>query len=102
MVTLRKASQKKLEHRYADRFLSRSELQWDSQKSTKLTWLKGRRITGHAQEGRSVHLFVHYDSDQKFSYLGRVNYVSHEGEAPMRVRFELEQPLPSTVWKIWS
>ena len=102
MITLRKANQTRIEHRYADRFLSPSELQWESQASTKLSSVKGTRIVGQAAEGRSVHLFVQYDKDQKFSYLGRLKYVSHEGETPMRVRFELEQPLPSALWKIWS
>ena len=101
MVTLRKESQKKVEHRYADRFLSPSEFQWESQASTKADSLKGRRITGHKQERRRLHLFVQYDSHQNFAYLGEVTYVSHEGEMPMRVRFELQQPLPENLGKMW-
>lgn len=102
MITLRKTNQTKVEHRYADRFLSPKVLQWESQASTKVDSLKGRRIVGHAKEGRTVHLFVQYDSHQDFTYLGAVKYLGHEGEAPMRVRFELEQALPETLWKIWS
>ncbi len=102
MVTLRKADQKKVEHRYADRFLSRTELQWESQASTKRDSLKGRRIIGHTKEGRTVHLFVQYDSHQDFTYLGTVKYLSHEGQEPMRVRFELDQALPENLWKMWS
>ena len=64
--------------------------------------MKGRRIIGHAKEGRLVHLFVQYDSHQDFTYLGTAKYVSHESEEPMRVRFELEQPLPENLWKLWS
>jgi superfamily II DNA or RNA helicase/diadenosine tetraphosphate (Ap4A) HIT family hydrolase len=102
MVTLRKESQKKVEHRYADRFLSPTEFQWESQASTKADSLKGRRIIGHMQEKRRLHLFVQYDSHQSFSYLGEVAYVSHEGEAPMRVRFRLEQALPENLAKLWT
>ena len=102
MVTLRKTNQTKVEHRYADRFLSQSELQWESQASTTVESLKGRRIIGHAKEGRTVHLFVQYDSHQDFTYLGAVRYESHEGEKPMRVRFALEQTLPEALWKMWS
>jgi hypothetical protein len=102
MVTLRKSSQTKPEHRYADRFLSPTELQWESQASTKLDSAKGRRIVGHEQEGRTVHLFVQYDSHQDFTYLGTLKYLGHEGETPMRVRFQLGQALPETLWKMWS
>ena len=86
MVTLRKTNQTKLEHRYADRFLSPSELQWESQASTTVASLKGRRIIGHDAERRTIHLFVQYDSHQDFSYLGNIRYLGHEGEKPMRCR----------------
>jgi superfamily II DNA or RNA helicase/diadenosine tetraphosphate (Ap4A) HIT family hydrolase len=102
MVTLRKTNQTNVEHRYADRFLSPNELQWESQASTKVDSRKGQRIIKHAQENRTVHLFVQYDSRQAFSYLGVVKYLGHEGEAPIRVRFELEHALPETLWKMWS
>ena len=102
MVTLRKAHQAKVEHRYADRFLSPTEFQWESQASTKASSLKGTRIRKHAAEGRTIHLFVQYDSHQLFSYLGAVKYVDHEGETPMRVRFELSEALPTPLWKLWS
>lgn len=102
MVTLRKAGQNKIEHRYADRFLSRTEFQWESQASTKAEHLKGRRITGHEAEGRAIHLFVEYDSHQNFTYMGTVKFLGREGEAPMRVRFKLQTALPDTLWKLWG
>jgi superfamily II DNA or RNA helicase len=101
MVTLRKAGQLKIEHRYADRFLSPTELQWESQASTAADGLKGRRIRGIEDESRTIHLFVQYDSHQQFTYLGPVKYVSHEGEKPMRVKFDLQEPLPEALWRVW-
>jgi superfamily II DNA or RNA helicase/diadenosine tetraphosphate (Ap4A) HIT family hydrolase len=102
MVTLRKASQTNVDHRYSDQFVSANTLKWDSQASTKASSLKGRRITGHAAEGRTVHLFIQYDAHSPFTYCGAVSYVSHEGEAPMHVEFRLEQPLPESLYKLWS
>jgi superfamily II DNA or RNA helicase/diadenosine tetraphosphate (Ap4A) HIT family hydrolase/HKD family nuclease len=102
MVTLRKGGQTKVEHRYADRFLSPTEMQWESQASTKEDGLKGRRIRGVDGEARAIHLFVQYDSHKPFSYLGPVKYLSHEGEAPMRVRLGLESALPEALWKMWG
>ncbi len=101
MVTLRKGSGIKVEHRYADRFLSATELQWESQASTTADTLKGRRIRG-AEGPRTIHLFVQYESHQPLTYLGPVKYVSHEGDKPMRVHFELQQALPETLWKMWG
>ena len=102
MVTLRKGSQTKLEHRYADRFLTAQELQWESQASTGASSLKGRRIRGIAGKPQTIHLFVQYESHRAFTYLGPVRYIDHEGEKPMRVRFELGQPLTEALWKIWG
>ena len=102
MVTLRKGPQTKIEHRYADRFLSASLFQWESQASTTEDSLKGRRIRGADGEPRIIHLFVQYESHQDFTYLGPVKYQNHEGEKPMRVRFELQQPLTEALWKMWG
>ncbi len=102
MVTLRKAGQVKVEHRYADQFLSPSSLQWESQASTTLDSAKGRRITGHVAEGRALHLFVQYDAHSPFTYCGPLTYESHEGEKPMRVRFRLTHALPETLWRLWG
>lgn len=102
MITLRKAGSTKLEHRYADRFTSRAELEWDSQASTKEDSLKGRRIRGVDGAKRTIHLFVQYQAKSAFTYLGPVRYLSHEGEAPMHVRFAVAQPLPEELWRQWS
>jgi len=102
MVTLRKGDQKKIEHRYADRFLSAHEFQWESQASTTEASLKGRRIRGIEGEARTIHLFVQYEFHQTFTYLGPLKYVRHEGEKPMRVRFELQQPLTEALSKMWG
>lgn len=102
MVTLRKGHQKKLEHRYADGLVSRTEFAWDSQASTTEDSLKGRRLIGHVAEKRTIHLFVQYDSHQKFTYLGPVTYLAHEGEAPMRVRMRIDLPLPEKLWRTWA
>ncbi|MBW2258079.1 MAG: DUF3427 domain-containing protein, partial [Deltaproteobacteria bacterium] len=76
MVTLRKPKDTPLEHRYAYRFLGPGEFQWESQASTTVAGAKGQRIVGHAEEGRTIHLFVRYhgkDAASKaedFTYCG--------------------------------
>lgn len=102
LVTLRKGADTKLEHRYADRFLSRDEFQWQSQASTTTDSAKGRRITGHQDEQRSIHLFVRYQKREDYLYCGRVHYLRHEGEQPMTVWTQLERPLPESLWRAWG
>ena len=41
--------------RYADRFLSPNEFQWESQATTTPEGAKGRRVIGHRAEGRTIH-----------------------------------------------
>lgn len=40
----------------------------------------------------------HEQSERAFHFLGPGRYVSHEGERPMRVVWELEQALPGDLF----
>lgn len=100
-VTLRKPASTKLEHRYADRFLSRTEFQWESQASTKAGSKKGRSITDHKADGREIHLFVRPEEKVEFVYCGRVEYLRHVEQQPMRVWFRLLSGLPRDVYRRW-
>ncbi len=102
MVDLRKDVGTKIEHRYADLFMSRDEFQWESQAQTTPTDAKGRRIINHVKEGRLVHLFARYQKrGDDFAYCGTMSYLRHEGEKPMRVWWKLHEPLPEGLWKAW-
>jgi len=101
-VSLRKRSDTPDQHRYGDRFLSRTKLHWESQASTGPAGKKGRRIVGHAKEGRVLHTFVRTQSRDPFVYCGQVRYVRHEGEKPMRCVLELPEPLPEKLWRLWG
>ncbi|MGM0577137.1 MAG: DUF3427 domain-containing protein [Myxococcota bacterium] len=107
MVNLRKPKGTPEEQRYSDRFLAPDEFQWESQASTTPEGAKGRRILHHADEGRTVHLFVRYrtkNAEQKaepYTYLGPVTTLRHEGSKPIRVWFRLETPLPEKLWQTW-
>lgn len=103
MVDLRKDVGTKVEHRYADLFLSRDEFQWESQAQTAPGDAKGRRIIEHSKEGRFIHLFARYRKrGDDFVYCGTMTYLRHEGEKPMRVWWKLDHTLPEGLWKAWS
>jgi superfamily II DNA or RNA helicase/HKD family nuclease/SOS-response transcriptional repressor LexA len=94
LVTLNKQG-KAENHRYHDHFIDEHTFHWQSQNSTRPSSKRGREIIGHKAMGIDLHLFVREKKlgiDGKaapFRYLGRVEYQSHEGEAPMNVVFQL-------------
>lgn len=102
IVTLRKDNQPSLEYRYDNHFESIDVFAWNSQDKMTSGGLKGRRLIGHKAEGRGIHAFVRYDRHHPFTYVGPVDYLSHEGEAPMHCRLRLETPLPDALFRIWS
>ena len=108
MVNLRKPPGTPIEHNYADRFLSAGELQWESQATTAPDGAKGRRIINQQADGRTIHLFVRYHTKtaegtgEPYTYCGTLNYISHEGSKPIRVIFELNNPLPQELWLAWG
>jgi len=107
-VTLRKRADAKAEHRYAERFVSPSEFQWESQDRATPESVWGRRIIHHAAEGRTLHLFVRYAAKlrhsrgEKFLYCGDVTHIRHESSKPIRVWFRLSNPLPDKVHRLWA
>ena len=108
MVNLRKPPGTPLEHRYADRFISPGQLQWESQASTGSGSIKAKRIFDQQKDGRTIHLFVRYHTKsadgkgEPYTYCGTVAYKSHEGERPIQFMFDLHMPLPRALWQVWS
>jgi len=107
MVNLRKPPGTPIEHRYADRFISPTELQWESQASTGTKSIKAKRILNHHKDGRTIHLFVRYHTKtsdgtgEPYTYCGAVTYKSHESERPIKFLFDLHMPLPRELWEAW-
>lgn len=101
-VTLRKGDDTPVEQRYADRFLSPQEFQWESQVGTKPEDKKARSILDQETNGQAIHLFCRYKKKEDFVYCGRLRYKRHQGAKPIRVWFQLEQPLPESLWRVWA
>ncbi|MGZ4185503.1 MAG: DUF3427 domain-containing protein [Solirubrobacteraceae bacterium] len=103
-VTLRKSERSfSPSTMYRDYALSRTRFHWESQNATHDNTPTGRRYVNHAAGGTTVILFVR-DTDTRengsgapFTCLGPVRYVSHEGNRPMQVTWELEHPLPEAL-----
>ena len=85
--------------RYNDYAISPWEFHWESQSLTRESSPTGQRYIHHVERGSRVLLFVREENKrggvtQPFLCLGFAEYVSHEGERPMAIRWRLQQAIP--------
>lgn len=99
-VTLRKTEQHySPTTRYNDYALSPTLFHWESQSTTTSASPTGQRYQHHRDRGTTVHLFLRESKDgllgaPPYTYAGPANYVSHQGDRPMRITWHLDHPLP--------
>jgi hypothetical protein len=85
--------------RYRDYAVSRSLIHWESQSATRADSATGLRYRHHEREGRTILLFARGRADDRaFWFLGPARYVSHAGEKPMAITWELDVPLPGDLY----
>ena len=85
--------------RYKDYAISPSLIHWESQSNTRAGSEAGRRYQQHKAAGSEALLFARLTTDDRaFWFLGPASYVSHEGERPMAIRWQLERPLPGDLF----
>jgi hypothetical protein len=86
-------------HRYTDRFVSRSEFDWQSQARESRAG-RGAKYENRGEQNARFHLLVRRSlrtSDQRsspFVYLGQVRFVSWEGDNPINIRWKLDIAVP--------
>jgi hypothetical protein len=90
---------------YADRAISPSLMQWESQNSTSDASPVGIRYVHHRQRGSAVHLFFRETKEPDgtlgtpaYLYAGPASYVQHTGNRPMRILWKLEHELPADIF----
>jgi hypothetical protein len=86
--------------RYNDYAISPWEFHWESQSLTREASATGQRYIHHRERGSRVMLFVREENKRggvtlPFLCLGFADYVSHEGERPMAIRWRLQRPIPA-------
>ena len=104
-VTLEKSSRNysptTLYHDYA---ISDTLFHWESQNSTAEDTPKGISYIRHQAQGKHILLFVREQNQDAagltmpYVFLGPVQYVSHKGNRPMAITWELATPLPGFLW----
>jgi len=87
---------------YQDYSISDSLFHWQSQSTTSEFSTTGQRYVHHKENGSHVALFVRENKTDRISgnaeaytYLGEVEYVSHEGSKPMNVVWHLKDQIPA-------
>ncbi|MEH1165501.1 DUF3427 domain-containing protein [Micromonospora sp. CPCC 205539] len=90
---------------YADRAITETLFQWESQSTTSSESATGQRYRQHASRGSTVHLFVREtripDRDlgaPAYLYAGPMTYREHTGDRPMRIIWRLHHALPADVY----
>ena len=90
---------------YADRAISPTLFQWESQNSTRPETEVGKRYIHHRDRGSSVHLFFRETAEEDgklgappYMYAGQATYVSHTGDRPMRIIWKLDHELPADIF----
>ncbi|RYZ87017.1 MAG: DUF3427 domain-containing protein [Proteobacteria bacterium] len=90
---------------YADFAINDRLFHWQSQNSARPDAGKGNNYLRQQEIGRRILLFVRervkdeYGRTLGYVFLGDADFVSATGAKPMSVNWELQEPMPSYLWK---
>ncbi|PRQ07020.1 DUF3427 domain-containing protein [Enhygromyxa salina] len=88
---------------YEDYPISRERFHWESQGRTRADSETGRRYQNHRAMDWNILLFVRQRTHERgvtspYTFLGPVDYESHEREKPMRIIWRLHHAMPPELW----
>ena len=104
-ITLRKSDDRfSPSTMYRDYPISRTRFHWESQSTTTLASPTGQRYINGAS---TVMLFVREEQKNDlgtapYYCLGTARYVSHRGEKPIAITFDLDEPIPADLFASWT
>ncbi|SCZ80214.1 DUF3427 domain-containing protein [Acidaminobacter hydrogenoformans] len=87
---------------YEDYAINSRLFHWQSQSTTSVESATGQRYIHHRKNGHQILLFVREYKKANgltapFIYLGKANYIKHEGSKPISFVWELEQEMPASL-----
>ncbi len=85
----------KTAYQYANRLVGDRTFEWTSQNKMGTGNEAGRRLLEHEARGLRLHVFVQVRSHEPACYLGTARVEDAAGDGPMRVRFQLDRPVPN-------
>ena len=86
---------------YRDYAVSPTLFHWESQSVTSIASPTGQRYLNHRELGSHILLFSRNEKESEFGsgapylFLGPARYVSHRGERPIAITWQLEHPMPA-------
>jgi superfamily II DNA or RNA helicase/HKD family nuclease len=88
---------------YRDYAISPTLVHWESQSTTSVDSPTGQRYINHRRLGSSILLFVrdaktNEMGPEPYMFLGPAHYVSHTGDRPIAITWQLEHPMPLDVF----
>ena len=89
---------------YKDKFISRSQFQWESPNSTKSTSIRGEDLTLNVKKEKTIHLFVRKYKEvnkvtQRYTYIGTADSISFQNEKPIEIQYQLHQKMPLEMYE---
>lgn len=91
---------------YQDYSVGEEFFHWQSQSTTSENSSTGQRYIHHREKGTLFLLFVRENKTDRISgsagaytFLGKANYVQHEGSRPMSILWKLKGPIPARLQK---
>ncbi len=95
------------EHHYADKFLSDTCLRWQSQNRESRASTRGEMYVDPVGHGMTPLLFVRETKmlgakARPFVFMGEVAYKASRGDNPITVVWDLEDPVPPSLWDAFA
>lgn len=87
---------------YHDYAISAERFHWQTQNSAGPETKAGRRYLQGAQQGWQFQLFVRARKGEAYRACGPVRLLSHHGDRPMTIEWQLHQPLPARLFRAFS
>ncbi len=86
--------------RYEDFAVSPTRFHWQSQSTTGEDSPAGQRYVRQKENGCRFLLFVRPKRKEPFLFLGPLRYVSHSGNRPISIYWDLERPMPAWFFEV--
>ena len=92
---------------YRDYSISDTLFHWQSQSTTSESSRTGQRYINQKANGGKILLFIRENKEDSagavpYTYLGPVDYVSHEGSNPISIVWRVQNPIPARYLEITS
>lgn len=89
---------------YKDKFISRTQFQWESPNNTTVRSERGKDLIDNKGRAKTIHLFVRKyktvnNVTQRYTYIGTADAMAHKNEKPIEIQYDLHQKIPAPLYE---